>query len=78
MYKQVLIPDAENATVTIPTEWFGMQVVVLAYPVSTSQSKGKKPLAWLSGKSRIDSPVRIGANFRKVSRDEICERKGAR
>ena len=78
MFKQMLIADADNSTVTIPTEWFGMQVVVLAYPVSTSQSKGKKPLAWLSGKSRIDNPVRIGKGFRKVSRDEIYERKGTR
>jgi len=77
MYRQVLIPNEENATVTIPTEWFGMQVVVLAYPVSVSQSKEKKPLAWLSGSSRIDNPVRIGENFRKISRDEIYERKGS-
>ena len=75
MYRQVLVPDEHNATVTIPTEMFGMEVVVLAYPITARQSKDKKQFAWLSGNSIIDNPVRIGENFRKISREEIYDRK---
>jgi hypothetical protein len=75
MYRQVLVPDAQNATVTIPTEWFGMEVVIVAYPITSGQSKEKKRFAWLTDNSRIDNPVHIGENFRKIPRDEINDRK---
>jgi len=75
MYRQVLVPDEQNATVTIPAEWFGMEVVVLAYPIKALHSKEKKKFAWLNGNSKIDNPVRIGENFRKISRDEIYDKK---
>jgi len=32
-------------------------------------------LAWLKGSSKIDNPTRIGENFRKISRDEIYDRR---
>ena len=75
MYKQVLVPNEQNATVTIPTEWFGMEVVVFAYPITAKQSKEKKQSAWLNGNSKIDNPVCIGDNFRKIPREEIYDRK---
>ena len=75
MLRQVLVPHEQNATVTIPTDWFGMEVVILAYPITRKQSKDQKQFAWLSGNSRIDNPVRIGENFRKISRDGIYDRK---
>jgi hypothetical protein len=75
MFRQVLVPNRQNATITIPTEWFGMEVVVLAYPITIKQSKEKKQFAWLNGNSKIDNPVRIGENFRKIPRDEIYDRK---
>ena len=75
MYRQVLVPDEQNATVTIPNEWFGMKVVVLAYPITAMQTKEKEKFAWLSGNSKIDNPVRIGENFRKIQREEIYDRK---
>ena len=75
MYRQVLVPDEQNATVTIPKEWFGMEVVVLAYPITTMQTKENKKFAWLSSNSKIDNPVRIGKTFRKIPREEIYDRK---
>ena len=75
MLRQVLVPHEQNATVTISKDWFGMEVVVLAYPITGKQPKGKKQFAWLSGNSKIDNPVRIGENFRKISKDEIYDRK---
>jgi hypothetical protein len=75
MFRHVLVADEQNATVTIPAEWFGMEVVILAYPISAKQSKEKKQFAWLTGNSRIDNPVCVGENFRKIPRDEIYERK---
>ena len=75
MFRQVLVPDEQNATVSMPAEWFGMEVVVMAYPISTKQSKRKKQYAWLTGNSRIDHPVSVGENFKKIPRDEIYDRK---
>jgi len=75
MYRQVLVPDKQNATITIPTEWFGREVVVLAYPITVSQPKEKKQFAWLNGNSKIDKPIYIGENFRKILREEIYDRK---
>ena len=75
MLRQVLVPQEQEATVTIPTDWFGMEVVVLAYPIRKKQSTDNNRFAWLSGNSRIDSPVCIGDEFRKISRDEIYDRK---
>ena len=75
MFRQVLIPNEQNVTVKIPTEWFGMEVVVLAYPITIKQTKEKNQFAWLNGNSKIDNPVRIGKDFRKISRNEIYDRK---
>ena len=75
MFRQVLVPDEQNATVTIPNELFGMEVIVLAYPITAKQSKGKKQFAWLNGNSKIDNPFRVGENFKKIPREEIYDRK---
>ena len=75
MFRQVLVPDEQNATVTIPTELFGREIIVLAYPITTTQSKEKKQFSWLNGNSKIDNPVRIGENFRKIPREELHDRK---
>jgi len=75
MLRQVLIPNEQNATVAIPTEWFGMEVVVLAYPITAKQSEEKKQFAWLNGNSKIDNPFRVGENFKKIPREEIYDRK---
>ena len=36
-------------------------------------SDSKKPV-WLTGNSKIDNPIHIGENFRKIPRDELYER----
>jgi len=56
MFRQILVPNEHNATVTIPNELFGREVVVMAFPITTAQSKGKKQFAWLTGNSKIDNP----------------------
>ena len=75
MFKQVLVPKEQNTMVTIPTEWIGMELEILVYPIAVKQPKEKKQFAWLSGNSKIDNPVRIGENFRKIPREELYERK---
>jgi len=75
MFRQILVPDEQNATVTIPTELFGMEIVVVEYPITVKLSKEKKQFAWLTGNLKIDNPVCIGENFRKISREEIYDRK---
>ena len=75
MYKQILVPNEHNATVTIPNELFGMEIVIMAYPIKVRQTNKKKQPAWLNGNSKIDNPVCIGGDFRKISRDEIYDRK---
>ena len=73
MIRQVLVPHEQNATVTIPSEWFGMKVVILAYPITANRKKEKSRPVWLSGHSKMDNPVRIGDNFKKIPRDEIYD-----
>ena len=75
MFRQVLMPNEKNATITIPTELFGMEVLVLAYPVAAKQTKEKKQFTWLNSSSKINNPIYIGKEFRKISRDEINDRK---
>jgi hypothetical protein len=67
MFKQIIVPTKQNASVTMPAEWYGMEVVVLAYPITDKQTTKKKSPTWLSGNSRIDNPVFIGKNFKKIS-----------
>ncbi|MDR2682515.1 MAG: hypothetical protein LBB64_01435 [Dysgonamonadaceae bacterium] len=33
MYRQVLVPDAENSSITIPRKWYGTEVEVLIFPI---------------------------------------------
>ena len=75
MYSQILVPDRQNATIPIPAEWFGMEVMIMAYPITAQQSQEKRQFTWLTGNSKIDHPVCIGENFKKISRDEIYDRK---
>ena len=75
MFRQILVPREQNPTITIPTDWYGREVMILAYPITVKQAKEEKQFAWLNGNSRIDNPIYIGEDFRKISRDEIYERK---
>ena len=59
MYKQILVSNEHNATVTIPNELFGREVVVMAFSITTKQSKEKKQFEWLTGNSKIDNPIRL-------------------
>jgi hypothetical protein len=38
MYRQIFTPNEKNCSITlsIPREWYGQQVEVIAFPVSTS------------------------------------------
>jgi len=33
MLKQVLVPSKENSTISIPAEYYGMEVEIVVYPV---------------------------------------------
>jgi len=33
MLKQVLIPSKENSTISIPAEYYGMEVEIVVYPI---------------------------------------------
>jgi len=41
MYKQVMIPNERNNSITIPKEWYGMRVEVIATPVVSRRKEGK-------------------------------------
>ena len=74
MFRQVLVPNEQNPTIEIPSKWFGMEVVVLVYPITSKRYREKKQFAWLNGNSKIDNPIRVGEDFRKIPRDEIYDR----
>ena len=71
MYRQVFVPNEQNA---IHAEWIGREIVVTAYPLTTSQSAETKQHSWLSGNSMIDSHVHIGKKNRKISREVLYDR----
>jgi len=75
MYRQVFIPNEQNYLVPIPLDWYGREVMILAYPITVTQTKEEKQFAWLNGNSRIDNPIYIGEDFKKIPRDKIYERK---
>jgi len=40
MLKQVLVPSKENSTISIPAEYYGMEVEIVVYPIlSTPKTK---------------------------------------
>jgi hypothetical protein len=41
MYKQVMIPNERNNSITIPKEWYGMRVEIIATPVVSLRKEGK-------------------------------------
>jgi hypothetical protein len=65
MFERVLIPNENNATITLPADLYGLEVKIMAFPVEKNK---RKYFPWLSGKSGIDNPVKIGKVFRKYSR----------
>ena len=52
MYRQVLVPNAQNNSITIPRKWYGTEVEVLVLPIV----KKRQPLAIkeVKEKSEID------------------------
>jgi len=45
MLKQVLVPSKENSTISIPVEYYGMEVEIVVYPI-LSIPKTKKMEAY--------------------------------
>jgi len=45
MLKQVLVPSKENSTISIPAEYYGMEVEIVVYPI-LSVSERKKMEAY--------------------------------
>jgi hypothetical protein len=72
-FEQVLVPSKGNATITLPVDFYGMEVMVIAFPVEKKVKEKNFP--WLSGNSGIDNPVKVGKHFKKYSRDELYDRK---
>ena len=42
MLRQILVPSKENATITLPVEWYGREVEVIIFPLEKQQAKEKK------------------------------------
>jgi len=66
----------KNGTIAIPDDLISVipsDVYVIVKPRYEPQSVKEQPI-WLSGNSKIDNPVHIGENFRKIPRDELYER----
>jgi hypothetical protein len=76
MFAQVEFNSSvKNGTITVPDDLISAipgDVYVIVRPIY-EQKKAKKQHIWLSGNSKIDNPIHIGENFRKVPRDELYE-----
>lgn len=65
MFQQVLVPSANNATITLPTDLYGLEVRVVAVPVKIGGNfKRKKQLL----------PPHINTSNWKFNREEANER----
>ncbi|MCL1947106.1 MAG: hypothetical protein FWF51_08170 [Chitinivibrionia bacterium] len=71
MFEQVLIPSKDNATITLPSDFYGLEVKVTVIPIKMPKTKD---YPWISGNSGIDNPVKVGKNFIKYSREELYDR----
>jgi hypothetical protein len=60
-----MVPSKENSTISIPTEYYGMEVEVLVYP-NHKVWKGLTP--------SMKKTFKAGSNFRKFSREELYDR----
>ena len=65
MLRQVMVPSKENSTVSIPAEFYGMEVEVLVYP-NHNVWKGLTP--------SMKKPFKAGCHFKKFSREELYDR----
>ena len=66
----------KNGTIAIPENLISAipsAVYVIVKPIYEPKTAKGQPI-WLSGNSKIDNPVHIGENFRKIPRGEIYER----
>ena len=69
MLIQIFVPNSHNSTVTIPNNWYRMEELWLWLILLHTSNLNKKQFAWLICKSKIDNPVLIGENFRKLQRE---------
>ena len=60
-----MVPSKENSTVSIPAEFYGMEVEVLVYP-NHNVWKGLTP--------SMKKTFKAGRNFKKISREELYDR----
>ena len=44
MFRQILVPSKENATITLPAEWHGREVEVIIFPLEKPQQSKEKKL----------------------------------
>jgi hypothetical protein len=54
MLRQVMVPSKENSTIALPTEWYGMEVEIIVFPLETRQPKSKKKLPHYIGLNMPD------------------------
>jgi hypothetical protein len=64
MFEQVLVPSKDNATITLPSDLYGMEVRVIAVPLKSAERIKKKTLL----------PPHINTNSWKFNREEANER----
>jgi len=66
----------KNGAIAIPDDLISAipnDVYVIVKPRCEQKNVNSQSI-WLSGNSKIDNPVHIGENFRKIPRDELYER----
>jgi hypothetical protein len=69
MYKQVFTPTEKNNTVTIPREWYGKEIEVIAFPIS-EEAKLQTKATDVEDIKRIFKPYLVSLEGFKFNRDE--------
>ncbi len=54
MYRQIFIPTMQNNCISIPPEWYGKKVEVIAFPVSETEATTEKQESIETKRKEID------------------------
>jgi hypothetical protein len=74
MLRQVLVPNRENSTISIPTEYYGMEVEVVVYP--THPASDDKNLEAYNNLSKFRGTLNRDIDCRAEQNDYLDGRYG--
>jgi hypothetical protein len=76
MLRQVLVPSKENSTISIPAEFYGVEVEVVVYPVEHSTGKNTKLEAY-KNLLKFKGTLKRDVNYKSERNNYLDEKYGS-